>query len=191
MSGYGSRWQLAEAVQQAGGPAGLVFGAGLSPGDLPADTPDEVAGAVARLAAQAVADLSTFRAWLEGRTGDSDFARIWMPGGAGVIAAPDSLGAAEAFLVRAWSARMLDAGVTGIVIDLADTVTVDDTALCVIAGVAVAVRIAGGTLAVSAASDPVARRLEAVGLTRTVVLCDTCEHAVTLVRSPAWKFPPP
>jgi anti-anti-sigma regulatory factor len=187
MSEYESRWQVAEAAQRAGGPAGLIFDAGLSPGDLPADTPDDVAEAVARLATQGAADLGTFRAWLEGCTGDSDFVRIWMPRGAWVFEAPSRLGAAEAYLMR-WSARMLDAGATGIVIDLAATVTVDDTALCVIAGVAAGTRLAGGQLALAAASAPVApvaRRLQAAGLTRAVPLCDTCEHAVTLVRAPA------
>jgi hypothetical protein len=72
MGGYTSKEDLEEKVDWEGGPAQFIFGYGLKPSDLPDGTPDAVKQAVTRLAAQATADLETFRGWLYAPAADAN-----------------------------------------------------------------------------------------------------------------------
>jgi len=74
--------------------------------------------------------------------------------------------------------ELLDAGVTGVVVDLAGVTFIDSTALGVLIGGVRRLHEADGRMALVVATRPVARVLDITGLDRVFTIHDTREAAI-------------
>jgi anti-anti-sigma factor len=108
-----------------------------------------------------------------------------MAGSVAVIEAPASFDVCTAGRVRELAIWLQGDGVTGIVVDLAATTYLENTALGVIAATRKRLCPVGGRVAVAAAARPVTRLFQTVGLIQIVPMFATCQEAVIFLQARA------